>query len=787
MKRNQTPNISTSSLRSSSRKNLKRNSAINSGLSSKRSRSDNLSKSTTKSKSTNNKESKRKKTIGSLSNQVFTCKGCKKSFRLYTDMKQFMMLHVKSNEECKKYYTMCVPPCNKLFYDDTNLRSHQSRCSKNSNCFKEFMRHKIMSEYSSSQVEIPIINSLTYPNNNVPSNLSNFNEYNKKLMFSKQHNDYAKFLPTMNFMNINIHHEKPISNKESIKGYSIMDPSMLKEKKDIVMNKIYEHKASKQIANMHNNDLPSDHNHNLHQNDVGQIVDLTYLQALSPVSDNAEKDNSQLSDISSSQSSSISNDFDNDSTTDNLCSNQILQNLLVYDSDNDIQIVNNIHIQNKDSSTKSSNDEILPNSSTIDKNESNNITEIPQQESVVIRSNLHFLKMQTLQTKELSNSICDEDYKECLELIQILMKHKIPVNKIYKEIIEWHTKRNHSLPLLTKASVLERAELRVCGKSLATKMKPIRTNLICPSGRHITVTSFDIDAIVFDILSDDDLMQCENFIFKHGNESNPFKVMETDYYGEFNTSEYYLETCRLKNINHEEDLLVPIQLYMDETTLDTFSHLQLHPLVLTLLIFNQKTRNLSMSWRTIAYIPNFDSLFDSKDYTVQMKHNDFHFCLRYLLNGVEKLFQSQESYLWKFNFTKYSGKSYLRNLKFVMGNILGDAKGANVLCSRFNNNTFTSHLARDCDVMIENADNHEHQCVFHKQKILNILSQEQLKNLSFRKPFPYSAFCNIDFGANCYGINGACAADPCHMFNKGVVERLPKNFFARITPKIKFF
>ena len=241
----------------------------------------------------------------------------------------------------------------------------------------------------------------------------------------------------------------------------------------------------------------------------------------------------------------------------------------------------------------------------------------------------------------------------------------------------------------------------------------------------------------------------------------------------------------MKNINHEEDLLVPIQLYMDETTLDTFSHLQLHPLVLTLLIFNQKTRNLSMSWRTIAYIPNFDSLFDSKDYTVQMKHNDFHFCLRYLLNGVEKLFQSQESYLWKFNFTKYSGKSYLRNLKFVMGNILGDAKGANVLCSRFNNNTFTSHLARDCDVMIENADNHEHQCVFHKQKILNILSQEQLKNLSFRKPFPYSAFCNIDFGANCYGINGACTADPCHMFNKGVVERLPKNFFARITPKIK--
>ena len=192
-----------------------------------------------------------------------------------------------------------------------------------------------------------------------------------------------------------------------------------------------------------------------------------------------------------------------------------------------------------------------------------------------------------------------------------------------------------------------------------------------------------------------------------------------------------------------------------------------------------------MSWRTLAYIPNFDSLFDSKNYTVQMKHNDFHFCLRYLLNGIEKLIHNQESYCWKFNMSKFPGKSYVRNLKFVIGNVLGDAKGANVLCSRFNNNTFTTHLARDCDVAISDADNHEHNCTFHQQRVLQNMTVEELHCISFRKPFPYSAFCNLDFGANCYGINGACAADPCHMFNKGVVERLPTIFMARITPKMK--
>ena len=191
-----------------------------------------------------------------------------------------------------------------------------------------------------------------------------------------------------------------------------------------------------------------------------------------------------------------------------------------------------------------------------------------------------------------------------------------------------------------------------------------------------------------------------------------------------------------------------------------------------------------MSWRTIGYIPNFDSLFDSKNYSVQSKHNDFHFCLRYLLNGVEKLCSTNNSYDWEFEFSCYPERKYKRNLKFVLGNVLSDAKGANVLCSRYGNNTSTTHLARDCDVLICNADDPNHSCKFHKQKDIQQLNTEELSAISFRKAFPYNAFTSIDFGANIYGINGACAADPCHMFNKGVVERLPNIFMARLTPQM---
>ena len=395
--------------------------------------------------------------------------------------------------------------------------------------------------------------------------------------------------------------------------------------------------------------------------------------------------------------------------------------------------------------------------------------------------------MQILQSKELQNSVCDKDYRECLELITILMKYKVPTNEIYNEIIKWKNKnQKFSSSFMTLPDLLLKAEHRVHGTSIATKMTPIRTNLICPSGRRVTVTSFDIDALIFDLLMDNNLMQIENLVFDGDNCVNPFIVKESDYYGDFHTSEFYQRTLKMKMIDQTSEVLVPIQLYLDETVLDSYSKLSLHPLVMTFLIFNRSTRNLSMSWRTIAYIPNFDAIFKHKNYSVDTKYNDFHFCLRYLLNGIEKVLNIKEGFNWVFEFRQYPNKKYKRKLKFVLGNILGDAKGANVLCSRFNNNT-TSHIARDCNVLTENCDDPEYRCIFHKQKDLSLLNPDQLRNLSFRKVTPYNAFSYMDFGANCYGINGACAADPCHMFNKGVVERLPKIFMARLSNRLVLY
>ena len=91
------------------------------------------------------------------------------------------------------------------------------------------------------------------------------------------------------------------------------------------------------------------------------------------------------------------------------------------------------------------------------------------------------------------------------------------------------------------------------------------------------------------MLSDDDLMQVDNLIFEDGNVHNQFIVKDSDVYSDFHTSEFYLQSMKQKNINPEHDVLFPIQLYMDETTLDAYSKLSLHPLVMTLLVFNRQT------------------------------------------------------------------------------------------------------------------------------------------------------------------------------------------------------
>ena len=771
MKRKNHLNITSSSLRSSSsrRSRKKTNFAASYPVSQRKNQ-----QSSTNSNKNNTTNSR---IIGNSSKKSFFCKGCNNTFNIYSSVNTFLNRHVKSNDKCPLAYPKCSA-CGKIFYEDKHLLSHKSKSDKNSKCYSQFVEHQINTKYSSSEVKKMPINKNQYLPADVPNHLNPLFQVEKDFMVSKMNSDYNSFQPTIKFQNLNIHNSKSTIPHQFL-GHATMDPKLLSMKNDINSSGIYTQQPSYHNSVEIGKKSTNDHQQIIDFGDFTEDFDNGSIGVNSDISVSSGSDHlgntSKSSDSNESNSPKIV-------TNNHRFTNTIIQEIVENDDNDDDDSITSAK------STTSLEKKNRSNFSDINNNTNETFlfqpSQIPNQQSVDIRDSNHFLRMHSLQSKELKNSICDRDYKDCLELVTILMKYNVPTNGIFDDLMKWENKNSTlTSSSLTMDTLLTRAKNRVHGKSIATKLSPIQTNLICPSGRRINVTSFDVDALIYEMLSDDNLMQHQNLVFSDGTVDNPFKMIESEFYSDFHTSEFYKETIKQKEIDSETDLLVPIQLYLDETTLDSYSKLSLHPLVMTLLIFNRKTRNLSMSWRTVAYIPNFDAIFQSKNYTVDMKYNDFHFCLRYLLNGIEKVINQKDGFSWLFQFDVFPNRTYERKLKFVLGNVLGDAKGSNVLCSRFNNNS-TSHIARDCNVLTQNCDNPQCKCTFHKQKDLEALSNDQLRELSFRKITPYNAFSNMDFGANCYGINGACSADPCHMFNKGVVERLPKIFMARLTPKL---
>ena len=398
-------------------------------------------------------------------------------------------------------------------------------------------------------------------------------------MIAKKNIYDSKNLSTLEFQNMNIHN---INNTKlaQFKGYAFQDTKNLDMKKKVIYDGIY-----CQPTNMNNNLLPKKNN------DIcEQVIDFGDFQSAFNTNTNNDTQSdltlntnsiSKVNQTDSNQSSYSSSEESNSCNQQNNY-NAIIQDIIENESQNEIDM-----IQDTYSITNTNNEEIESN---IINN--SDILFALLQESIIFQNKTHFLKMKDLQQREIRNTVCDEDYKDCLKLINIFMQYNIPLNKIYTDTMAW--KYNHNkltTSSMNIASLVKKSEAIVYGSSIATKIRPTQTNIICPSGRHVTITSFDIDALILDILTDNDLIQFKNLLFEDGDINNPFTIKENHTYNDFHTSEFYLETMKKKNINQETDLLVPIQLYMDETVLDSYGKLSFHPLVMTLMIFNRSTRN----------------------------------------------------------------------------------------------------------------------------------------------------------------------------------------------------
>ena len=421
----------------------------------------------------------------------------------------------------------------------------------------------------------------------------------------------------------------------------------------------------------------------------------------------------------------------------------------------------------------------------------NMFNHIPQ-ESVVIENSDHFITMKNNHLKQLSNLSYDTQYIDSLELVKGLMLKNISFSN-YEFFMKWkHGKKNSSINSASYMSLnkLKKTVLsRVYGnQEFQHKMMPKYTLLNCPSGRAFNVITYDIDAMIYDLLSDKNLTCSKNMIFNSSNINNPFKINLNDCYNEFDQSEYYNETIKkykseqnTNGIDPSKLLVVPIVIYMDETNLDNYNNLSLHPVTMSLMIYNQKARNLERSWRTIGYIPNFTAMVGNKSVSGEAKLNDFHFILQHVLDGLKKLQSRPSGFQWVFEFDEYENKKYEMTLKFPLAFVIGDGKGNDTICGKKQNRNTAKRLCRDCNVLLQKSDDPNVGCNFHKMSTLEAMTEVELADNSFYKIICGNAFSGMDFGANPYGINGATPPDPCHQINKGIPERLPTIFMDRLS------
>lgn len=387
-----------------------------------------------------------------------------------------------------------------------------------------------------------------------------------------------------------------------------------------------------------------------------------------------------------------------------------------------------------------------------------------EQEEESLEEQIPLLEMQARHLKSLMITNAEHVSLEFYNLLESLGVSKSAYDKIIKFISENNMKDLSNM--LCYKSLLSNMEKR-SGNDLSLTRPKQKLVYLPATQTHCQMTIFNFQQQLMSLLTNERLMAAQNLII-----GPPSNEEQHQYYGEINTSDWYNKTkeelCKEPN-----DLLVPIILFIDETTIDNAGGLHLEPVKFTLGIFNTQTRSSSEAWKYLGFIPKLENFqlhgVPSSD-VGRMRLKDYHLCLSYILEG---LYSAQNSLIqWNFNGT-------VCNLKFPIMFVIGDTKGQDKLVGRYANWTNSEGIVKDCYCSRENADVLNQECRLIKsleiQELIeadrriqiqndgNDEFQQQLKRISFYKDID-NAFSRMSFGANQFGINGACPPCLLHVF-----------------------
>ena len=362
-----------------------------------------------------------------------------------------------------------------------------------------------------------------------------------------------------------------------------------------------------------------------------------------------------------------------------------------------------------------------------------------------------------------------------IKLYKMLSKADAP-KYLFEQIQRWAIKYCDVFVKAKKATkrktFIKSIGERIYSEDVYKSLCPKKCNLVLPRLGQIPIVTFSLMGSIVSLLTNKSLMKEENLLL---DSKNPLKKPSlSNTFNDVNSGWWYQKTVNTYCTNNN-DLLLPIILFIDGSNIDKSGRLSAEPVSMTLGIFNRDTRNKPEAWRTLGFIESLEHKVVDDEIKINKqlgKINDYHAILGMILKEMKNLQGKSGGFHWNLSMRN---TSYDVVFKVVLQFIIGDCKGNDYLCGRFgSHNKATNGFCRDCKVKFEESDNPNHQCTFINNYDVSNQTSESLRHLGFHKVC--NAFDSISFGESNRGIYGATPSEPLHAFKLGLCKYLYEGF-----------
>jgi hypothetical protein len=362
----------------------------------------------------------------------------------------------------------------------------------------------------------------------------------------------------------------------------------------------------------------------------------------------------------------------------------------------------------------------------------------------------------------------DSVHKTQIELLFLLKKAKVPLY-VYDDILKWIKNASYQYD----PNVLQNDLVSRCGcltnlynQYDLTGIQPFQSTIFLKgSKQRVTLTQHSFEQSVYSLLNDSNLMLAENLLLTKETLFNLKNIMKysKNELNDINTGSVYKKACKIYLQSNSQDVLLPIIFFIDKTHTDTHGRLCLEQIRFTLGIFNRKTRNNPLAWRTIGYIK--DQAYIPTE-TTREKLNDYHQMIDHLLQDYKKC--QNQKFKWQLQFPNENPIDV--NFVLAVLYIIGDTDGHDKLAGRFTSRTNVARVCRCCNIPFNETDNPEYEfCYVNHNPMFKQIRTEtaiQLKEISHHKI--KNAWKNINFCDTKRGLFGALCGDILHCIQHGL-------------------